>query len=339
MLVTAYTVAYLLLSALSIFIGFVALWSGLFILSKWKHGASTDEQYSLEKKGYLVITAIVLGTAMRVAMLPLWFLTLHSYIPSVPGAMCLAGIHMLKPSHSFIATGLKFILPLFYIFWLVLNRLDRQMEEQPLYTFKLKSLLPLGILMGIETYFDWIFLRSVEPRQVTCCSLLFDLTREEVPRIMESNVWLWYILFVAVTVILVLAGIFVILNKERLFDGSIRAPARNGLIAVTTVLGIADIVLFTLAVHTKISPLFLHAPFHHCIFCVYYTIWDGALFNALIIVGIWFSLVNSWVMLLAGRRRLPASVAATNTVRLALVSVLLLFSGLLVVLLHTAFAL
>ena len=337
MLVTAYTIAYLLLSILSLFIGFVALGTSIFVLSKWKEGVSTEEQYLLEKRVYLVITAIVLGVGMRVVMIPLWFLTLHSYIPSVPGAMCLAGIHQLRVPHSYIATGIKFFLPLFYLFWLAINHLDRQMEDQPILTFKLKCLVPMGVLMCVETFFDWIFLRAVEPRQVTCCTSLFDVPGENVPEIVSTNVWLWYILFMIITVALISINIFSGTGSRAVF-GKIRgASGRNALAVFTSLLCMADLIVFTLALHTKISPLFLRAPFHHCVFCIYYNIWDGPLFNALVITGIWASLINSWMVPIAGKKSVPVEIVTANVRKLSLISSFLLLGGIAVILIHTAF--
>jgi hypothetical protein len=336
MLITAHTVAYFILSLISLFIGFVALWMGTIILAKWKPDVSTEEQYLLEKKGYLVITAMVLGLGMRIVMIPLWFTTLHSYIPSVPGAMCLAGIHQLRPSHSYIATGLKFLLPMLYLFWLEINHLDRQIEDQPLTTFKLRCLVPVGIVMCVETYFDWIFLHSVEPRQVTCCTSLFDVPRENVPELVSSNIWFWYALFIILTIVLILISLYTALGTKSLFKALFKRPIKKALISLSIVAGIANLFVFNLALHTKISPLFLHAPFHHCIFCVYYNLWDGFLFNALIIVGIWIFLIENWIILLSRRKALPIDVAARFVGKLSWISAGLLLAGLLFVVIHTA---
>jgi hypothetical protein len=336
MIVTGYTVTYLLLSILSLFICAVALVMGVNILIRWKPGVSTEGQYLLEKRGYLVITAIVLGTAVRLVMLPLWFLTLHSYIPSIPGAMCLAGVHLLRSPDSFIATGLKFFLPLLYIFWLVVNHIDRQTERQPLLTFKLKLLIPLAVVMALESCYDWRFIRAVEPRKVTCCTSLFDVPREEIPAVVTSNIWAWYILFLVLTLFLIVTAAVISSGKASVSrDGRQRISPSITVIAVTLI-GLGDLIVFPLALHTKISPLFLHAPFHHCIFCVYQNIWDGALFSTLITAGIWISLIYVWVIYLGGKTALPPDILMHSVRKLARTAMILLSLGVLIIVIHTA---
>ena len=108
-------------------------------------------QYRLEKRVYLVITVLALGFILRLFMVPLWFRSLHSMIISIPGAMCLVGVHNINPSLSYVASSLKLILPAFYGYWLILNQLDRKIATQPFMKQKLAALAPLGILIVIET--------------------------------------------------------------------------------------------------------------------------------------------------------------------------------------------
>lgn len=326
MIATAYSVAYLLMSVLSVFVGFVAVAVGITVLRRWHPEISSEEQYALEKRVYLIITAIMLGVGMRLVMVPLWFWTVTSYIPLVPGAMCMAGIHMLRMPYSFIATGFKFFLPLLYIFWLVINTLDRKMETQPLMTFKLKALIPLGLFMLAETYLDILFLTAVEPRKVSCCTSLFDMPTEAAPQVMVSEVWLWYGIFWALSAVLI--GVSVAMFKK----------GRYGLAVLVTPIALFDMAAFILALHTKVSPLFLHAPFHHCVFCVWQNLWDGALFSSLVIVSVWFSLIYAWVYLIARRRKEVADIAAPTIRGLSLASVLLLSLGLVIIGIHTLVA-
>ena len=59
-------------------------------------------------------------------------------------------------------------------------------------------------------------------------------------------------------------------------------------------------VVFILALHTKISPLFLGLPFHHCIFCLCQEVWDVLLSVSMIFTGLILLLIYFWVVSLAG---------------------------------------
>ena len=327
-IVTAYSVIYLLMSVLSVFVGFTAVVIGLYVYRRWRPEISSEEQYSLEKKVYLVITAIVLGVFMRLVMVPLWFWMLTSFVPAVPGAMCLAGIHALKMPYSFVATGLKFFLPMVYIFWLVVNRIDRKVETQPLTGLKLKMLVPLGSLMLVEAYFDGTFLTAVKPRQVACCTSLFDMSSSG-PQMIVSNVWGWYFTFYILALVIISISFYVV------FKGL----SRPSLSIVTVVMGVISIPVFVLALHTKISPLFLSAPFHHCVFCIWQNLWDGAIFTSVVIIGLWLALTYPWIHL-ATRNKPDAGMAASGIIRkLALWSNVFLISGTLLIGVQTIYEL
>ncbi|MFC2173255.1 hypothetical protein ACFLU6_11580, partial [Acidobacteriota bacterium] len=239
MIVSPYSVIYLLMSGLSVFVGLTAVFTGFRVHRKWKPTISSEEQYSLEKKVYLVITAIMLGVVMRMVMVPLWFWMLASFVPSVPGAMCLAGIHALRMPESFAATGMKFFFPLVYIAWLMVNRIDRKVETQPLMGLKLGMLIPLGLLMLVEVYFDGSFLTAIEPRQVACCTSLFDMA-EDAPRVMVSNVWMWYVLFFVLALMLITISFFVFFRGLK------------GILSSVAVLAVGSVSMpvFVLALHT-----------------------------------------------------------------------------------------
>jgi hypothetical protein len=279
MILNSYILTYLLLSFLSLVVGMAALIVGVSVARRWAPGSASERQYELEKKVYLSMTLIVLGFYMRLALAPLWFFMLQSLVPSVPGAMCLAGVHLLKTPYSFISTTLKFLLPMAYGYWLELNALDRKIETQPLMRRKLYTLIPLSGMMSIESFSDLRFLFAVRPRFVNCCSSLFDDSSSALLQKMTYRGWGWVIVFFVAAA--ALWGVSFFLWR--------RPRSRAGVLL--WILSPLTLVAFILAVHTRLSPMLLHAEFHHCVFCVWQKLPDTIVVTAAVCVGCWATLI------------------------------------------------
>ena len=279
MILNTYVVTYLLLSFLSLGVGITALIVGVSVAWRWKPESSSERQYELEKKVYLSMTLIMLGFTMRLALAPLWFFMLQSFIPTIPGAMCLCGVHLLKTPYSFLSTTLKFVLPMAYGYWLALNALDRKIETQPLMKRKLYTLIPLSAMMLLESFSDLRFLFAVRPRFVNCCSSLFDDSSSALLQKMTYSGWGWVVVFFVAAILLLGVSAFLA-----------RRP-RNRAGALLWILSPLTLVAFILAVHTRLSPMFLHAEFHHCVFCVWQKLPDMIVTTAAICIGCWAALI------------------------------------------------
>ena len=301
MILNNYIITYLVCSFFSLFLGLVAAVYGFYIWKRWDINSEAEEQYRLEKMVYLVITLLSLGFILKLLMIPLWFWTLHSMIISIPGAMCLVGVHNINAPLSYIASGLKLVMPALYGHWLILNHLDRKVVTQPFMKQKTILLTPLGILILCETILDASFLFSVPPRQVSCCTSLFDVPTESVPQIITTPTWLWVVIFYAL-VFFIMGEIIFFLIAQRRSPSSCggRWFGKKSLLISETLIIIFLLVVFVLALHTKISPLFLGLPFHHCIFCLCQEVWDALFFVSMIFTGLILLMIYFWVVSLTG---------------------------------------
>ncbi|KPJ53919.1 hypothetical protein AMJ39_02720 [candidate division TA06 bacterium DG_24] len=279
MVISGLTVTYLLISVLTLVVAIPAAVVAFVVARHWRPESGLEQQHQLERWVYLVITLVALGLSLRLGLVPLWFLTLWSLISYVPGAMCLAGMHMLYPPWSFVASALKFVVPLMYGYWLVLNALDRKIESQPFMRRKLFLQAPIALLVLVESSLDFRVLAAVEPRSVSCCTSLFDMPTTAVTKAISSStpVWAWTF------VVLALAVIALALVVRRMPA----IPLRAALVVAAA----ATLPIYILALHTKLSPLLLHAPFHHCVFCVMQMSVDIPVASGLIISGCWLSFV------------------------------------------------
>ncbi|MDY6855508.1 MAG: hypothetical protein SWO11_12510 [Thermodesulfobacteriota bacterium] len=339
MILNSYIVTYLVCSALSVIVGLTAALSGFHIWKKWDIKSQADEQYSLEKKVYLIITIMSLGFFLRLLMVPLWFWTLQSMIVSIPGAMCLVGVHNINAPFSYIASGLKLILPALYGYWLILNILDRQVVTQPFMKQKLMFLTPLGGFIMAETILDISFFFSTPPRQVSCCTSLFDIPREDILHIVTESTWVWVVFFyILALVILGEVVYFIIAQKRSVLPGRGRWFGKKSVMLSETI-GIAvTLVVFIFALHTRISPLFLGLPFHHCVFCLGQEVRDALVSFSMVFIGLILLLIYFWVVS-STRYREVNLVLSGNMVILLKFSGTMLSLGLIILSIHLVLAL
>lgn len=279
MIVNFLTVIYALIAVLALGLAVPAAVVGFRVARGWNADCGIEERHELEKRVYLVITLMAVGLSLRLVLVPLWFLTLSSLIPHVPGAMCLVGVHMLDAPWSFVASSLKIVVPLVYGYWLVLNALDRRVASQPLMRLKLLLLVPVAVLLLVESGLDFHVLASVEPRSVSCCSSLFDMPKSELARAVSSSNSLWTWMFAGLGMSAMGLSIVVIRQPTLLW--------RTFLVAAAS----GTIVTFPLALHSKLSTVLLHAPFHHCLFCVIQMSVDVPVACALVLSGAWLAFV------------------------------------------------
>jgi hypothetical protein len=334
MLLNSYIITYLVCSFFSLCIGLVAAVNGFPVWRRWNITSQAEEQYRLEKKVYLIITVVSIGFLLRFLMIPLWFLTLHSMIISIPGAMCLVGVHNINTPYSYLASGLKLVLPALYGYWLILNLLDRQVATQPFMKQKLLLLVPLGIFILLETILDASFLFSVLPRQVSCCTSLFDVPGKCVPQVITASTWLWVVIFYAL-VFPVMGEIifFLIAQRKSTSSGWGRWFGKKSIMISETLIIIFLIAIFLLALHTKISPLFLGLPFHHCIFCLCQQVWDALFSAGIIFTGLVLLMIYFWIVSLAGYREIN-EILSGKLVKLLIWSCFLLVGGVIILSIH-----
>ena len=339
MILNTYILTYLVCSLLSLFIGVIAVVSGFYVWKRWNINNEAEEQYRLEKRVYLIITVLSLGFFLRILMIPLWFKALHSMIISIPGAMCLVGVHNADAPVSYIASGLKLVLPALYGYWLVLNLLDRKAPTQPFMKQKLFFLIPLGLFILVETILDTSFFFSTPPRQVSCCTSLFDVPRDDILQIVTQTTWFWVNLFYVLAVVMCADIIyFFIVQKRSLTTERGWWFGNKPLMLVETPFIIFLFIVFIIALQTKISPLFLHLPFHHCIFCLCQEVWDALLSLSMVFTGLTLFLIYFWIVSSRNYKGYN-HVLGRNMIKLLNGAAFLFFGGVIIMSIHLFFVL
>lgn len=136
-------------------------------------GASADKKYELEKDFYLVSTVGWLVLSTRILAIPLFWVTVISLIPSVPGAMCEFGVFQAGYPYSWVDLGLKLFTMFAFGGWLFFDFLNRKLKGSPMMATISKGFLLLLPLLLIDAILDLAFFASLRPLVVTCCMVVY----------------------------------------------------------------------------------------------------------------------------------------------------------------------
>ncbi len=151
----------------------VAFFHAITILKNWVKGETTNKQYQLEKKSYLVTTTISVTFFIKILLLPFFIYTINELAVIIPGAMCAAGV-VWANSYGTPLLFIKISLIILTALWLSLNHQDNVSTGYPYFKIKLWFFIILYILMIAELVIEFIFLsKQSTATPVMCCSSIF----------------------------------------------------------------------------------------------------------------------------------------------------------------------
>jgi hypothetical protein len=250
----------LLLSTTALILAMGLLDTNHRIWRRWKK-SDQEERNELEKSFYLVFAATTILLAIRLFIVPLYFFTLQSFIPAIPGAMCLWGVFNALPQFLWPALILNLALPLLYAGWLVMAHINAQCKRNPLVGNMSGLFILLSPLLLIDSILDLTIFIKITPVQVTCCTNAIDVgpaaqaLHAFPPSIGAlSGQQIMLLLFILVSS---LFAVFAFLStKKSVFEW----PARllTIILVPTTVITMAEV----------FTPWILNLPFHYCPFCL-----------------------------------------------------------------------
>ena len=138
--------------------------------------ALADARYELEKQYYLVSTVGWMTIGTRLLAIPLFFATLISLIPAVPGAMCEFGVLQAGAPVSWADLGLKLFTMFAFGGWLFFDYFNRKLKGSPFMGTLSKLFLLLVPLLFIDAALDIAFFSSLQPLVVPCCMVVYSNT-------------------------------------------------------------------------------------------------------------------------------------------------------------------
>jgi hypothetical protein len=135
---------------------------------------SAEQRYELEKDFYLVSTVGWITLLSRIVAIPLFFITVISLIPSVPGAMCEFGVFQAGSPYSWVDFGLKLVTVFAFGGWLFIDFVNRKLKGTPLMGSLSRSFVLLTPLLYLDAFLDLIFFGSLKPVVVPCCMVVYS---------------------------------------------------------------------------------------------------------------------------------------------------------------------
>jgi hypothetical protein len=138
--------------------------------------ASGDQRYELEKDYYLVSTVGWMTLGTRILAIPLFWFTVISLIPAVPGAMCEFGVFQAGAPFSWADLGLKLFTMFAFGGWLFYDFMNRKLKGAPLMGSLSRGFVLLLPLLFIDAILDLSFFGGLKPLVVPCCMIVYSNT-------------------------------------------------------------------------------------------------------------------------------------------------------------------
>ncbi len=184
----------------------VAFIASTVILKEWDFNSTSQKQYKLEKRSFLVMTIIVLTLWIKIILLAYFAYTIDSISVLIPGAMCAAGVISANEYGNPLLV-LKIVLLFLTGIWLILNSLDQKAEDYPYFKTKLWFYIVIFLFLSIEYYLDFTYFSHISTdNTVQCCSAIFGLFgNNSIP--LNLNIFMLLMIFYILYILIVLLSI------------------------------------------------------------------------------------------------------------------------------------
>jgi hypothetical protein len=267
----------LLLSGCALVLGIGLLDITWKISRRWRK-SDQEEKYDLEKDFYLVFAASCIVLAIRLFIVPLYFLTLQSFVPAIPGAMCLWGVFNALPELTWPALALKFLLPSLYTGWLILAFLNSKCRRNQLVSNLAGFFTFITPFLLADSLLDLAIFLKLTPVQVSCCSSAIDVGPRPIPAPFGafSGQDLVLVFFTFASALFILTA-FLSVKRHR-FEWASR------------LLGLLLVPITILTMTEVFTPWILRLPFHYCPFCLL----SHSFLAIFFVLFYWIAISASW---------------------------------------------
>lgn len=281
MIMTFGTAMVLLLSSCAALLGLVAIKPSVRIFRRWRK-ADEEERYKLEKEFYLTYVVVYIVLGIRLFVVPLYFWTMQSLVPMIPGSMCLWGVFNAMPALSWPALALKFLFPVLYVGWLILARINDTCKRNPLMRSLMGFYVVMAPLLIADSVVDLAIFLKLTPVAVTCCTSAIDVGPRPIPALIMGIGGQTFILGVFTGLSTTFAATTFLSLRYQKFEWGSR------------IISVVLIPMSILSMTEALAPWILQTPLHHCPFCLLYHSPGTILFVALF----WYALAVPWWALL-----------------------------------------
>ncbi len=175
MIINLYVAVDLAIALFALVVGGYAAMKAYKVDEGLKH-ASGDAKYEFEKDFYLVSTVGWMTLGTRILAIPLFWFTVISLIPAVPGAMCEFGVFQAGAPFSWADLGLKLFTMFAFGGWLFYDFINRKLKGSPLMGSLSRGFVLLVPLLFIDAILDLSFFGGLKPLVVPCCMVVYSNT-------------------------------------------------------------------------------------------------------------------------------------------------------------------
>jgi len=242
-----------------VLINAVAFVSALKIIRRWDTSSYDPGQIDLERRSELVAIIVSWSLVSGILSLIVFERTNDSLVPFIPGAMCPIGVLGQNEFWGYAALYTKIAGVFVYGLWIVLNRIDADVEGFPLTRLKNAYTLALFPFLLLDVSFQVAYFSKLDPNVITsCCGVVFEpgggqsyaSSVASLPP--ESTRWLVGIYF----------AVFLALSRAISFEKMVWGRTLHALFsAAGFFLGMAGVIAFA-------SPYIHQMPALHCPFCI-----------------------------------------------------------------------
>ncbi len=243
-----------------------------------------EEKHELEKGFYLTLSVVAVIMGIRLFLVPLYFWNMQTFVPLVPGAMCLWGVFNALPNATWPSLFLKIILPAAYLGWIMLAKINSSCKTNPLIRNLTLFFLVLTPLLFVDFGTEIYVLLQLSPVEVTCCSSAIDVGTRLVPGMIGGLSGQTFLLLILFPFSILFAASLNSSNKSK-------ATKLN-----TLIISIPIILLLSVSITETLTPWLLRLPFHHCPFCLFF---QHPLALAIMVL-FWFGLATPWLTTVTG---------------------------------------
>ena len=174
----------------------------IYILKNYNYKATTELQYKLEKKSYLINVVITISFLLKIILLFFFLYSLDELSLIVPGAMCAAGI-INSNNYGDILLILKLFILLLSSIWLILNKADLLSINSLYFKKKIFLFIIIYIFILLELVLNIKFFSSIETQNpVLCCSSIYSSLKGSNPFPFNMSklelILLFYLLYISI---------------------------------------------------------------------------------------------------------------------------------------------
>ncbi len=289
MIINIYTLIMLFIAFLSLFLGGFLVSLTFKTLLGFEPHIPLEAKGKFEQRGYLIFLLACVALFVRMLAWPWFYFMLQSFVPEIPGAMCMFGVTQILPST---VTFLQIIKPIsFFIMggWLLCYYVDKSTPTAPLMRQNLFFLLIVCSILLIDCIGDIFYVLRMKPlMSVSCCATFFDVPLRPsamIPQAIfgEHFQRMLFIVYYAVNIILV-ALLSATLSKMWTW----LTPLPQKLILYgQAAIGVINIPLVIYTYFENIAPRLMQLPYHHCIYCFMGngTVPDAPIMLGLFVIG------------------------------------------------------